>query len=86
MPFGTEHILPLAGAYIGIYITNTTINYLMPRPPAPKPHSISDLNAPTAEEGRAVPVVFGTVKVTGPNVLWYGGLFLEDIRERQGKK
>lgn len=86
MPFGTEHILPLAGAYIGIYITNSIINYLMPTPPAPTPHSLTDFDAPTAEEGRPVPVVFGTVKLTGPNVLWYGGLYIEAIRERQGKK
>jgi len=27
-----------------------------------------------AEEGRPIPVVFGTVTITGANVLWYGNL------------
>ncbi len=65
---------------------NTIINYLMPSPPAPKASDISDFTAPTAEEGRPVPVVFGTVKIEGANVLWYGGLYVEAIQERQGKK
>ena len=84
--FGIEHALAFAGAYIGIYITNSIINYLMPSPPVPTPASISDFTAPTADEGRPVPVIFGTVKVEGANVLWYGGLWVEAIKERQGKK
>lgn len=86
MAFGLEHLPGLVGAYVGIYITNSIINYLMPDPPVPKPASISDFTAPTAEEGRPVPVVFGTVKVEGSNVLWYGGLFIEPIRKKGGKK
>lgn len=43
---------------------------------APKPKSTraeaSDLESPTAEAGRPVPVVFGTKRVKGLNVLWYG--------------
>ena len=34
---------------------------LAPKPPEPKPASLSDVDAPTAEEGRPIPVVFGTV-------------------------
>lgn len=43
---------------------------------APKPKSTrneaADLQAPTAEAGRPVPVLFGTKRVKGLNVLWYG--------------
>lgn len=45
---------------------------LMPRPKAPKPDSMKDLENPTAEAGRPVPVVFGTITVKGLNVLWFG--------------
>ena len=53
----------------------TIISYaLAPKPPKPKPATLDDFEFPTAEEGRPVPVIFGTVRVTGPNVLWYGDL------------
>lgn len=38
------------------------------------PSSLKDFNFPTADESRAVPVVFGTVNMDGPNVIWYGDL------------
>lgn len=45
---------------------------IMPKPKAPKPEAAKDLENPTAEAGRPIPVVFGTVTIKGPNVLWYG--------------
>ena len=50
---------------------------LAPKPPEPKPASLSDVDAPTAEEGRPIPVVFGTVLLRGANVVWYGDLAAE---------
>ncbi len=52
-----------------------------PKPPKPRPATLEDFDIPTAEEGRPVPVVFGTVKVTGPNVLWYGDLSTNKIKK-----
>lgn len=43
-----------------------------PRPKAPQPDSTQDLELPTAEAGRPIPVVFGTVRIKGLNILWYG--------------
>lgn len=54
---------------------------LAPKPPRPKAATISDFDLPTAEEGRPVPVVFGTCDITGPNVLWYGALSTDPIRK-----
>lgn len=54
---------------------------LAPKPPRPKSATISDFSLPTAEEGRAIPVVFGQVDITGPNVLWYGQLSTAPIRK-----
>lgn len=33
---------------------------------------LGDFNFPTAEEGRVIPIIWGTVKLNGPNVVWYG--------------
>lgn len=55
---------------------------VQPQPPA----ALEDFSAPTAEEGRAVPVIFGTVWITGPNVVWYGDLRSTPIMSSGGKK
>jgi hypothetical protein len=39
-----------------------------------RPASLGDFRFPTATEGRPVPILWGTVKVEGPNVVWYGDL------------
>lgn len=59
---------------------------LAPKPPIPEPASLEDVDAPVAEEGKAIPVVFGDAWVTGPNVLWYGDLRATPIRKKGGKK
>ena len=47
-----------------------------------KPAGLGDFNFPTATEGRAVPLVWGTIQITGPNVVWYGNLFTSGITEK----
>jgi hypothetical protein len=54
---------------------------LAPKPPKPKAATLEDFDLPTAEEGRPVPVVFGTVRITGSNVLWYGDLSTQKIKK-----
>jgi hypothetical protein len=53
---------------------------LAPRPPRPSPAGLGDVQAPTAEVGRPIPVIFGTVMLRGSNVLWYGDLSTTDIK------
>ena len=69
-----------------LVIANLISQALAPKPPKPKPAAISDFDVPVAEQGRPVPVVFGTVLVRGPNVIWYGDLSTTPIRSRGGKK
>lgn len=45
---------------------------IMPKPKSPKPEAAKDLESPSAEAGRPIPVIFGTVLIKGPNVLWFG--------------
>jgi hypothetical protein len=74
-------------AQIFILIVSAILSYaLAPKPPQPKPASIEDFDVPVAEEGRPIPVVFGTVTLTGANVLWYGDLRSTPIKSKGGKK
>lgn len=45
---------------------------IMPKPKAPKPDAAKEMDAPTAEAGREVPVPFGTLTIKSANCLWYG--------------
>lgn len=44
--------------------------------------SLDDFDVPTAEEGRAIPVFFGTVRISGANVVWYGDLESAPIKKK----
>jgi hypothetical protein len=58
----------------------------MPKPQTQKPAGLGDVQAPTAEEGREVPVLFGTRDVKGANVVWYGDFSAIAIKSKGGKK
>jgi hypothetical protein len=56
-----------------IGIALSVVSYLLqPKPKQPKPPAASDLESPTAEAGRPIPVIFGTMTIKGVNTLWYG--------------
>lgn len=63
---------------LAIAVVLSVVSYMLT--PKPKSSSVQtqDLREPTAEAGLPVPVVFGEVTVTRPNVLYYG-----DIGKRQ---
>lgn len=46
-----------------------------------RPAGLGDFSAPTATEARTVPLIFGTVRQRGPNVVWYGDLNQVPIRQ-----
>jgi len=58
---------------------------LAPKPIPPAPSTLADVNAPTAQGGIPIPVVFGTVMIQNPNVVWYGDLVTQPIRAPSGK-
>jgi hypothetical protein len=58
-----------------VAIVLAVVSYLiMPKPKQPQPPGTRDLESPTADAGRPLPVVFGTLTVKGLNVVWYGEL------------
>lgn len=46
-----------------------------------KPAGLGDFNFPTATEQRKVPLLWGTVRLAGPNVVWWGDLLQDPIIE-----
>ncbi len=46
-----------------------------------RPAGLGDFNFPTATEGRPIPVIWGKVRITGPNVIWYGHLKANPVTE-----
>jgi hypothetical protein len=58
---------------------------LQPKPPGQKPASLSEIDVPTATQGRAIPKVFGRRIVKSPNIIWYGDLGYKAIKQSGGK-
>lgn len=70
-----------------LWVAATAISYAMrPKSEAPKAAGIDDFKVPTAEDGREVPVLFGTRDLSGPNVVWYGDLRTVAVQKKGGKK
>jgi hypothetical protein len=74
MAFFTQLLVGIALQIIG-YL-------LMPKPPAPKPPTLEDFKDPTAEAGRPIPVVFGSVTLSSPNNM---GFWDKSISSREAK-
>ncbi|MBL4908944.1 MAG: hypothetical protein JKX78_02805 [Alteromonadaceae bacterium] len=58
---------------------------LQPKPPGAKPATLSEVDAPTAQQGKPIPKVFGTWVVQSPNIVWYGDLSYTKIFSEGGK-
>jgi len=67
-----------------VYIITSLISYaLRPKPSTPPPSSVKpgEVEAPTVSQSDCIPVVFGTVKIENPNIVWYGNTRNEPITE-----
>ena len=66
----------MVATWIVAAIVSTALNVaayiLTPKPKAPKPAAVQEPQYPTADAGRPIPVIWGTVTIKAPNVLWYG--------------
>lgn len=70
------NLLLFAVAFIGLSL-------LTPKPKTEKlrPQELDDINFPRATDGAPIPLVLGTVRMRGPNTLWYG-----DFESKANKK
>lgn len=80
----------MAWFQVAVWVATAVISYaLRPSPPSqstPRPARLADFDVPTADDGREIPVLFGTREIKGPNVVWYGHLRTSRIRARSGGK
>lgn len=77
-PFSWAALIALA-----ISVVMMIVSYaLAPKPKKQKPDATKDLENPTAESGRPIPVVFGSITVKSGNVLWYGEKGKHDYQVR----
>ncbi len=74
------------------FIASIIISYaLRPSPPKQKgvkPATLADFDFPTVSADRDIPILFGTRWLKAPNVVWYGHLKTEKVKDKVkgGKK
>lgn len=77
----------MAWIYAIVFIVALVASYaMMPKPQSAKPAGLGDVQAPTAEDGREIPVLFGTRDLDGPNVVYYGDFRSVPVKKKGGKK
>ena len=69
------------------YVIVAIISYATaPKAKSQPPAAMSADQAPIAEEGKEIPVLFGTRDIAGPNVVWYGDVRTVGVQSDGGKK
>lgn len=70
-------------AMIAIAIVMMILTYLLtPKPKIEKLKPESEIDVPETEVGKPLPVIFGTVVLRNPNVVWFGHLRVKKIRKK----
>jgi len=65
----------------------TVLSYVLrPKPDTQKPKPVTSIEVPTAEDGREIPVLFGTRPIKNQNIVWYGDLKTKAIKSSSGGK
>lgn len=72
--------------FIGVALALVASYALFPKPENQRPATLDEVEVPTAEEGRCIPVLFGCRDIKGPNIVWYGDLRTVAIKSSGGKK
>lgn len=72
--------------YVAIFAVALLVGMSATRTQMQKPAGLGDINVPTAEVGREIPVLFGRCRMSGPNVVWYGHLRTVAVQKSGGKK
>ena len=64
-------------------VTTVVAELLRPKPDIQnaKPQGIDGFNFPTVDASRPIPVIWGKVKLKGPNILWYGNFLVVPLTE-----
>ncbi|MEM8493220.1 MAG: hypothetical protein AAF756_20575 [Pseudomonadota bacterium] len=78
--------MPWKAIIAGLILNLFTSIIFRPKTQAQPPAGLDEIQVPTAEEGREIPVLFGCRYLAGPNVVWYGDLRTTAIKSKSGKK
>lgn len=55
-------------------------------PRAGAPATLDDLQIPTAEDGKIIPVLFGTREISSYNMVWHGDLVQQAYKQRDNSR
>lgn len=73
--------------FVVIFIVALVVGYaITPKQKNQSQAGLGQVQAPTAQEGREIAVLFGTKDVSGPNVVWFGDIRTVAIKKKGGKK
>lgn len=74
-------------AELALYVGSLILTAILtPKPKITKPQALTEVDAPVAEIGKPIPVLFGERQIKGINVVWFGDLRAVPIRKKGGKK
>lgn len=76
----------MAWGYIAFAVIALFVYTRIPKPQAAPRPGLGEIQAPTADPSRDIPVIFGTVDLNAPNTVWYGDLRTVAIKEKTGGK
>ena len=70
-----------------LFVASMVLAYRGMFAPVSRPRSIGleELDVPTAEEGRVIPILFGTRDLKSSNCVWYGNLSVYQVRQRNNE-
>ena len=74
--------------YFVVFVTALVFSaFVSPKPPSVGNSAAKSPTVPSATEGRAIAVLFGTRVLSGPNVVWYGNFSSAAVKKKsKGKK
>lgn len=81
---GLRSLAKYQGGWVQIilFIVSLIISIVLaPKPASPRAAALEDFDVPLAEEDRPIPVLFGTKRITGANVVWHGDLSVQPIKK-----
>ena len=76
--------MPFPWLALALFAGTTVLSGLLQKAPKVSASALGELQVPTAEEGRNLPVVWGTCVLKAPNVVWYGDYKCDPIKKSMG--
>ena len=72
--------------YLVVFVVALVVGYAMTPKPESQNAKLGTVEGPTADEGREIPVLFGTREIKQANVVWYGDIRTVAIKKKGGMK